>query len=542
MLKSLLKRLLKRPREIKVAGTTGSPLKKEEPDPHIPTDNVDHVSQLPPEVLARIFAILGHLDALRTTRWGNAKLAHLGWVVVTHVCRRWRRVALEHALLWRCIPYPPVTEWTFQFIARSGDAPWMHRWCSLSGEIHLFDNEAIAHVSSLVEGPTISQLLAGSQLEVLDIFVDHSPMWKYALGYTPVECQKILPVDFLAVLNAPLRRIPLNGCRLPWTSPLFRNLTTLEIDGNMLPHQQREFDAKYGPLVGLLEMLEANPELEHLLLVDCLPPTIPSDHIATLPRLQSVKLGGSIVACAEVMQHVTIPSSARTQFLCHYDEKNALHAPLLRFIDERFAPSGTGKSPKVRTLMVKCGGIYSPVSVLGHDRFGPPDVDLTLPTEEDPRQLKKMCDALHLDELQAVYIDFAYNLSIPGLWPALFGGCASVRFAQLEASHDMAVSFCEAFVKPSVNDGASGDLFPELNALALRFSDTVDEYFSPSLKSSYSDLPHVTFAEKLKQRADRTLGFNTLYLQYRGVRTSFLPTIAQELSILHPTVTVIPSS
>ncbi|KAI0048630.1 hypothetical protein FA95DRAFT_1605126 [Auriscalpium vulgare] len=323
----------------------------------------------------------------------------------------------------------------------------------------------------------------------------------------------------------------------------------------MQPHLQRAFDMEHGLLVGMLETLKANPELEHLLLVDCLPPTILSSDIVNLPRLQSIKLGGSIVACAQTMGHIAIPSSARTHFSCLYDEQDAPHAPLLRLVGERFAPSGTGKSVKISTLMVKCGGIYSPVSVIGWEapfeasgnsvqlcdnHFGPPDVVLTLPTKNDPRQLKAMCDALHLDDsLQAVYICLACDPSIHDLWTEVFGGYRSVRFVQLETSHNLGVSFCETFVLPLEEGDASGGLFPELNTLALdlRFDSSRHyEYFSPSFMQHR---PPGMFTEKLRQRAARTPTFCTLHFHYRGMYDNFLPIVTKDLSILSPAITVI---
>ncbi|KAI0048628.1 hypothetical protein FA95DRAFT_1605124 [Auriscalpium vulgare] len=283
-------------------------------------------------------------------------VVHLGWVKVTHVCRRWRQVALDYDLLWRRIPSVPVTEWTFRFIERSGATPlvfalqdnfWQYNspWDVLRqeihrlGELHLLGKRAIAQMSRVVDD---LKPLEGLPMHVLDIHARNDGPPGEQEGTT------FLPGDFLAGLNASLHR----------------------------PHLQRAFDTEHGLLVGMLATLKANPDLEHLL-VDCLPPTILSSDIVNLPRLQSIKIGVSIVACAQTMRHIAIPSSARTHFSCLYDEQDAPHAPLLRLVGERLAPSGTGKSVKICTLMVKCGGIYSP---LCDDHFGPPDVVLTLPT------------------------------------------------------------------------------------------------------------------------------------------------------------------
>ncbi|KAI0042360.1 hypothetical protein FA95DRAFT_1610264, partial [Auriscalpium vulgare] len=68
-------------------------------DPDIP------VARLPPEILALIFSILTAIDRpmLNRSQTANLKLRRknkLGWVTVTHVCQRWRTIALRNPLLW----------------------------------------------------------------------------------------------------------------------------------------------------------------------------------------------------------------------------------------------------------------------------------------------------------------------------------------------------------------------------------------------------------------------------------------------------------
>jgi len=65
------------------------------------------ISILPPELLARIF----HFYALEAPPWSDG-VQKLGWIAVTHVCQRWRQVALGDSSLWaRITGFSPTAKW-----------------------------------------------------------------------------------------------------------------------------------------------------------------------------------------------------------------------------------------------------------------------------------------------------------------------------------------------------------------------------------------------------------------------------------------------
>jgi len=76
------------------------------------------ISSLPPELLGRIF----HFCALVEPPWSGVR--KLGWIGVTHVCQRWRQVALDGASLWaRIVGVSPSAEWMSEALVRARDAP-----------------------------------------------------------------------------------------------------------------------------------------------------------------------------------------------------------------------------------------------------------------------------------------------------------------------------------------------------------------------------------------------------------------------------------
>ncbi|KAI0037795.1 hypothetical protein FA95DRAFT_1471485, partial [Auriscalpium vulgare] len=78
------------------------------------------VARLPPETLRHIFAFCSDNDyPLMENRRSN----HMGWLAVTHTCRRWRDVALEHSGLWARISYRLNRAWTYAFAERAQTMP-----------------------------------------------------------------------------------------------------------------------------------------------------------------------------------------------------------------------------------------------------------------------------------------------------------------------------------------------------------------------------------------------------------------------------------
>src|SRR5712672_1138819 len=75
------------------------------------------ISILPAEILARIFHFsVAGASFLRSNR--------PGWVSVTHVCRRWRQIALDDSTLWtRFSTSPRSRDWIAERLSRARNAP-----------------------------------------------------------------------------------------------------------------------------------------------------------------------------------------------------------------------------------------------------------------------------------------------------------------------------------------------------------------------------------------------------------------------------------
>jgi len=85
------------------------------------------ISTLPAEILARIF----HFNAFSAKPY-SPTLRH-GWISVTHVCRRWRQVALDDSTLWTHFSaYPQSEEWIAERLSRARNAPLHPGYSDLS--------------------------------------------------------------------------------------------------------------------------------------------------------------------------------------------------------------------------------------------------------------------------------------------------------------------------------------------------------------------------------------------------------------------------
>ncbi|KAI0032133.1 hypothetical protein K488DRAFT_39058, partial [Vararia minispora EC-137] len=89
-------------------------------------------SRLPVEVIAQIFTIHAENQPPASDEWnwpegesGVPSLSHLqlGWIVVTHVCRHWRDVAIAHTSLWTTIPFGLGERWVQEMFNRAKSAP-----------------------------------------------------------------------------------------------------------------------------------------------------------------------------------------------------------------------------------------------------------------------------------------------------------------------------------------------------------------------------------------------------------------------------------
>ncbi|KAI0263621.1 hypothetical protein BC834DRAFT_827414, partial [Gloeopeniophorella convolvens] len=74
-------------------------------------NSLSPIAKLFPEILSQIFERHTEMDP-----------PLLGWLLDTHVCHRWRQVAISHAALWGRIPFVLGWEWLQVSLSRARSA------------------------------------------------------------------------------------------------------------------------------------------------------------------------------------------------------------------------------------------------------------------------------------------------------------------------------------------------------------------------------------------------------------------------------------
>ncbi|KAI0044191.1 hypothetical protein FA95DRAFT_1562499 [Auriscalpium vulgare] len=255
---------------------------------------------LPSEVLSYVFALCAADPPSYHTNWLS-----LGWVVVTHVCRRWRDTALGCAGLWADVSLGKGEQWAGEMLRRAQVVPVRvdtgekvtGTACQLvAAHLHHTKELSLGEMA-LVEPPPGARLLSADNPAPLLTTLNIS-----AFSGTP-------PLGQLGSCAPSLRRLTVqtSAPNLPWTSHLLKNLTMLNVSGSVwhLPTLSMN---------DVLSALRRMPGLEMLHLVGCLPRPEQAQDTIVLSRLTDVKLGGQMQSCISLLCGIKAPNCSTTCF------------------------------------------------------------------------------------------------------------------------------------------------------------------------------------------------------------------------------------
>jgi len=265
------------------------------------------VSRLPPEILVEIFSLLPFpVDDSKC-------VPYLEWICVTHVCRRWREIALHSLCLWKHINFTKLTLDGFtQILARAKMSP-LHVEAKITprskARFNALRRQLEAHISH-----TCHLSISGKFQTVLERLVSPAPALvslsltrpSHPFSSSQLEC--IIIPDSLFNGTAPkLTRLELLGCSIGWKSPLLKGLQTLKI---------RTPSAHVMPtLEDWLATLNEMRQLKTLILHDATPAvSIDNPHTSepqrtvTLPSLTYFNITASARDCALALAHLVLPA------------------------------------------------------------------------------------------------------------------------------------------------------------------------------------------------------------------------------------------
>ncbi|KAF5316587.1 hypothetical protein D9619_006511 [Psilocybe cf. subviscida] len=293
------------------------------------------ILKLPPELLHRIFVLIKD-DSERLSEQGrthlptNAALCALRtWNVVTHVCNRWRQIALNASSLWT---EPPIDSkpWTLEMLKRSKTAGLI---LDLTSDTPSTNNSVIRHIKHIKtlkihyeSARELNILFMGlfddaPQLENLSITVNvrHS----YHPGYSHAARDRDLGGRFVLQPSTfrgtkSLRRLTLSGVDIKWDSALFQGLTHLSL---------RNLSAECKPSwKQLMDMLEQMPDLQALDLDRAFPAgtstsTSPPLH---LPHLNELAVYSVFTEVHSFFSRITFPRLKRLYMGCRSAESGSV--------------------------------------------------------------------------------------------------------------------------------------------------------------------------------------------------------------------------
>jgi len=280
------------------------------------------ISALPPELIARIF----RFHALVEPPWFG--MLNLGWIRVTHVCRRWRQIALDDSLLWATVITGiwPIAEWISESLVRARNAPLAIDFeFTPSLEILSQFPPHISHTRKL----RLRNLSPLQSQGVQEICTSEAPILEHfelALdpSYYPVTFLTYRELVGTTLFNGrtpKLRTLSLTQVSIPWSLIPRGQLTQLKItlfEEMSTADISPSFDSNR-----LIDLLINSPELEGLVLEFCLPPILPQvshEQPINLPRLSCLRLAGSTFSVTNLLSMLRLPSSATLHLHCCISE------------------------------------------------------------------------------------------------------------------------------------------------------------------------------------------------------------------------------
>ncbi|KAI0045705.1 hypothetical protein FA95DRAFT_1543473 [Auriscalpium vulgare] len=189
------------------------------------------IARLPPEILADIFTILRSIDHPKPSI-----PLYLGWLAITHVCRRWRHIALHQPTLWVSlitVPFALGTRWTEVFISRTQTLPLKIRM-PLKPSRYSLDPAEVAFIRENLWRTEILQIKTSTDAVTAALCTPAPLLYNLCLHVGKRTRTPPLPQPaYLDILNGPagapaLRELCTNiPSVLPWTSPLLERLEVL---------------------------------------------------------------------------------------------------------------------------------------------------------------------------------------------------------------------------------------------------------------------------------------------------------------------------
>ncbi|KZV70340.1 hypothetical protein PENSPDRAFT_752659 [Peniophora sp. CONT] len=269
-------------------------------------------SLLPPEVLAHIFSFLSEVYPINLAHGYYTSPSTLGWVFVTHVCRRWRHVCLGQPALWAHLDTDGRQPWNI-FLERAKESP-----LSINGSLNRDRGNPLQRINSILAHQhhlrelTLLSLRPSQVLELADGFDGSATRLRtLMLSCSPAGSESIplLPTSFLSRIAPNIEQLALNCVLFLWGGS-YPKLTRLHYHpGVQRTHHTRPGDA----IFDVVRTLRRLPVLKDLRLDDAYAEEsqdFETDTPISLPSLESVSMKTKGDSCWRLWSRLLIPATA----------------------------------------------------------------------------------------------------------------------------------------------------------------------------------------------------------------------------------------
>ena len=281
----------------------------------------------PAEVLSRIF----HFVAF------SEKPYSLGWAHVTHVCRRWRQIALDDSTLWTHFSTTSSRnkEWIAERLSRARNAPLVIEIVgSMEKAVYSL---LLGHISHMRE--LHLRNLSPAHWEIVQAINTHKAP---ALEHLELSANTS-PIVGDSLFKGPLPKLQilcLSQIIFPWSRVPRGQLTQLKVTLTEEVPTITSKDSQNDDLKQLIGLMVDCPLLEVLTLENCLPAKLSESSAGQtihLPRLSRLCLGGSSSRITNLLKMLKLSSSATLRLQCT-SENTATHNDheILPFLSAHF--------------------------------------------------------------------------------------------------------------------------------------------------------------------------------------------------------------
>ena len=245
----------------------------------------------------------------------DKQVLYLAWLGVSHVCHRWREIALNQPRFWSRIDFTNLTTAAAtEILSRSKMAP-LDLEATLSyvqwggDRVDAFGKQLSSHASH-VSRLNITANFVNLQTIFDHLFLSPAPALE-SLCFILFDDERIttpsnpsIPYGFFDGTTPRLSRLQLDHCNISWSSLLFKTLQVLELYQLSRPSLEEWLDA-----------MEQMPQLETLIVSHATPrapvlgpPVLRPTRIIIHPSLTKLHLAASASDCTLALSHLILPA------------------------------------------------------------------------------------------------------------------------------------------------------------------------------------------------------------------------------------------